>query len=266
MSSHNIRAKVIRNEEITKDICRLTIDAPDIACNAYPGQFVMIKAAEKSSPLLRRPFSIHQATSNDRIQILFKIIGKGTEFLASRQQGDTVDLVGPLGKSFALPDTLSDICLIGGGMGIAPLFFLAKHLCRAPEKYTNIKVLLGAVKSAELTVIIRDFESIGIKPVIATDDGSLGHHGFVTELIGEELSKDVSWSLFTCGPHPMMHGVSIIAEKYSWPCQVSLETLMACGVSACLGCAVKSREGSEKPYLHVCKDGPVFDAGAISWA
>ncbi|MBU0482095.1 MAG: dihydroorotate dehydrogenase electron transfer subunit [Proteobacteria bacterium] len=260
-----MKGEILRNEAITKDICRLTISAPEIATSALPGQFLMVKSSDKNNPLLRRPFSIHQTTSADRIQILFKKIGKGTRFLANKKQGDELDIIGPLGKGFSIPDKPTNICLVGGGMGVAPLFFLAKRLSRQSELFPEIKVLLGAAKAVDLTIISKDFETLGIKPVCATDDGSIGYHGLVTDLLLTELDTSKKWSVFTCGPHPMMHTVVKHSTSSAWSCQVSLETLMACGISACLGCAVKSSGNNDRQYLHVCKDGPVFDSGAISW-
>jgi dihydroorotate dehydrogenase electron transfer subunit len=263
-------AKVLRNEQIATDIFRITMQAESIAEAASPGQFVMVKAMEKIAdpPLLRRPFSIHQATSNGRLQILFKKLGKGTEFLASRQPGDVLNLLGPLGRGFSLPEQPANICLIGGGMGGAPLFYLAKQLSLNLSAGSKLKVLLGAASAKELVVLQKDFASLGASVDTATDDGTAGHHGLVTELLDKVIPPAEKWQVFTCGPHPMMKAIAVYCLEKAWPCQVSLETLMACGISACLGCAVPSARqllDSNEPYLHVCKDGPVFEAEEVAW-
>lgn len=270
MTAIMIETEVLRNEKITENICRLTLLAPAIADKARAGQFVMVKASnDLDPPLLRRPFSIHQTTANGHLQILFKRIGKGTAFLASRQAGDILNLVGPLGKGFTLPGQSSNICIVGGGMGIAPLFYLAKQLLRSRTEHREIKVFLGAATASEIAVVENDFASLGgVTVLIATDDGSAGHHGLVTELLTDNLDQAENWQVYSCGPHPMMKALAGYCLPRKWPCQVSLETLMACGISACLGCAIRGSGqdlDSSKPYLHVCKDGPVFAAGDVAW-
>jgi len=267
MTSYQVEAEILRKEEIASSIFRLTLASPEIAQNALPGQFVMANATEKASPLLRRPFSIHQATSNERIQILIKVLGKGTRYLSQQKPGKKIGLLGPLGTGFDLRVSNPDICLVGGGMGIAPLFFLAKHMCRHfPEKARDLVILIGAATSSELTVLKNDFENLGVKIYTATDDGSEGYHGFVTDLIKDKLNTESPVSLYTCGPRPMMKKLAEMSIKNKWNCQVSLETMMACGISACLGCTVESSVlNNSKKYLHVCKDGPVFSAGDVSW-
>ncbi|MEN8134851.1 MAG: dihydroorotate dehydrogenase electron transfer subunit [Thermodesulfobacteriota bacterium] len=269
MSAIKLEAEVLRNEKITRDVYRLTMLAPAIAEGASPGQFVMVKANKDfGSPLLRRPFSIHRAMENGRIEILFKTIGKGTAFLATRQSGDILSLVGPLGRGFTLPSQPANICIVGGGMGIAPLFYLTKQLLRSNIDHQAIKVFLGAATASEIAVLENDFASLGVTVKIATDDGSTGHHGLVTELLSDNLDQTENWQIYSCGPHPMMKAIASYCLARKWSCQVSLETLMACGISACLGCAIRgSAQGleSSKPYLHVCKDGPVFAAGDVAW-
>ena len=269
MTAIKLEAEVLRNEKITKDVCRLTLLAPAIAEAASAGQFVMVKAGKDlDPPLLRRPFSIHRATVNGRIEILFKTIGKGTAFLATRQSGDILSLVGPLGRGFTLPSQPANICIVGGGMGIAPLFYLTKQLLRSNVDHKAIKVFLGAATASEIAVLENDFAGLGVTVLTATDDGSTGHHGLVTELLTDNLEQSENWQVYSCGPHPMMKALARYCLARKWPCQVSLETLMACGIGACLGCAIRgSGQGvdSSKPYLHVCKDGPVFAAGAVAW-
>lgn len=253
-------AQIVKNEILTGDIHRLTLVSPQIANSACPGQFVMARTGNGLDPLLRRPFSIHQTVDGQKIQILFKVLGKGTRILASQGSGQTVDLLGPLGHGFQLQKN-KPVCLVGGGIGMAPLFFLAKELLKLQWEQ-EIRVLVGARTKGELLAVSGDLEQTGLPLQFATDDGSRGHHGLVIDLL-ERLEPGRDWHVFACGPQPMLRAISHLCLRKEWPCQVSLETMMACGIAACLGCAV-ARPG-KKEYLHVCKDGPVFDAREVSW-
>ncbi|HIJ79042.1 MAG: dihydroorotate dehydrogenase electron transfer subunit [Desulfobulbaceae bacterium] len=263
MTQYQTLAEVVKKEQIAADIFRLTLRAPEIAGCARPGQFVMVRAMAGIDPLLRRPFSIHQVSSEGNIQILFKRLGKGTTLLARLEAGEQLDLVGPLGNGFDLNGP-GKVCLVGGGMGIAPLYFLAREFLRQsiPPRLT---VMLGARTREELVTVANDFKDLGVNDLsLATDDGTLGHHGLVLDLMGRQMAREDQWSVYTCGPHPMMKAVAEMARQNEWLCSVSLETMMACGISACLGCAIP-RAGLNGNYLHVCKDGPVFDAGEVAW-
>lgn len=269
MTALQVKSEVVRKEEFTKEIVRLTFAAPEIAAHASPGQFMMIKAADNVEPLLRRPFSIHQATSNGLVQILFKVVGKGSRYLAERKVGDVLDIIGPLGQGFALKDSPGEnICIVGGGMGCAPLYFLTKMLLKI-SLYDRLQVYLGAATANELVRVKGDFENLGVKVLAATDDGSLGYHGYVTDLVTGSLDKGRRWQFYSCGPQPMMKKLVTLCASEKWPCQVSLETMMACGISACLGCTVRTSaaklKNSDRQFLHVCKDGPVFDSGDVAW-
>ena len=271
MASYQLNAEIVRTEELAPGICRITVSAPAVSSQAKPGQFLMIKASDdKNNPLLRRPFSIHQATAGDRVQILFRVVGKGTRFLAEKKCGEKIEVVGPLGKGFSFSgwESKDSVCLVGGGMGIAPLYYLAKELIRT-KRLSAFKVLLGAPAACELQVLKRDFENLGVDCLVATDDGSMGHHGFVTDFLAKQLDNKRSWKVCCCGPHPMMEKTANLCMQEGWSCQVSLETMMACGISACLGCTVGSsvalRTRTGRPYLHVCKDGPVFEARDVAW-
>lgn len=257
-------ATIISNERISADIIRMTLLAPNIAAQALPGQFINVKAAANTlDPLLRRPFSIHQASADGTLQIVFKILGKGTTSLAQSQAGGVLNIVGPLGNHFTIGKAM---CLIGGGLGIAPLAFLARMI-KERSPLSAISVILGARTKDELLPLAHGFTSLGITPLLATDDGSAGHHGLVTELMPHLAQQNAAWQVRTCGPYPMMRHVAAISRGYGWPCQVSLETMMACGIKACLGCTVPASANNSKgvQYLHVCQDGPVFAEGDIAW-
>ncbi|MGR0482129.1 MAG: dihydroorotate dehydrogenase electron transfer subunit [Candidatus Electronema sp. V4] len=248
-------SRILANDRLTADVFRLTIHAPEIAAAASPGQFVMVQVSSSLDPLLRRPFSIHSRSADGSLSLLFKVIGKGTVLLAQAKPADAIDLLGPLGKGFDLTAAEKPVCLIGGGMGIAPLLFLAQEL--PGRKYA----LLGARNREELAPLAKFFADSGCAVQLATDDGSLGHHGFIPDLLDAVL-PDVRL-VCTCGPKPMMRSVASKCRQAGTPCQVSVETHMACGMGACLGCAVPGRDGS---YVHVCKEGPVFNSEELAWA
>lgn len=262
MNQYEELAEIVRNEPLTPEIFRLTLTAPQIASRAHPGQFVMVRISPCYDPLLRRPLSIHQTIGNHQVQLLYKVVGKGTRILASLTPGQKINLNGPLGNGFDLTGTQA-VCLVGGGMGIAPLYFLAKEIMRANTPPKCI-VLLGARTAAEFGPLPQDFMDLGVTKIyFSTDDGSIGHHGYIAELLHQHLDSH-PWTVFTCGPHPMMKAVFSQCQKQGWKCQVSLETMMACGIAACLGCAIP-RADLSGPYLHVCKDGPVFKAEEVAW-
>lgn len=270
MQSYQIRAEVTGKERLTGDIIRLSLRAPEVAKTALPGQFVMVKVASGLEPLLRRPLSIHQCASNETVRILFKVVGKGTRLLADIVPGGALDIIGPLGHGFVLPAApCQNVCLVGGGMGIAPLYFLAREMLNSRPDI-QIKLYLGAAKGSELQVLAGEFAALGCEVAVATDDGSMGYSGFVTDLLRQTLPRGLPWQVYSCGPYPMMKKVVEFCQEEKWSCQVSLETMMACGISACLGCTVPSSpthpQQNVTPYLHVCKDGPVFDSGDVAWS
>jgi dihydroorotate dehydrogenase electron transfer subunit len=269
MNPRQINATIIDNEQLSPDTYRITLNAPEVTESAMPGQFVMIKASDESgSPLIRRPLSIHQASADGSLQILFKKLGQGTSFLARRKKGEMLNVLGPLGKGFSIPANPAPICIIGGGIGVAPLFYLTQKIIQLAADIQEIKVLLGATTASELTPIEREFRDLGVEVHVSTDNGSAGHHGLVTDLLSSKLSAETKWNVLSCGPYPMLKGVVELCKTKKYPCQVSMETMMACGISACLGCAVRSSAQSTnkvEPYLHVCKDGPVFQANELEW-
>ena len=258
-------AEVVASEQLCDDIFRITLMAPHIAREARPGQFVMVQTAPGMDPLLRRPFSIHQVNAAGQLQILFKVVGRGTRLLAGMRPEDRLSVLGPLGRGFDLsgPEGGEGFCLVGGGMGIAPLLFLAQNLLLAGSP-NRLLVLLGARTAAEVTGLEKDFTLPGVEVAIATDDGSAGHHGLVTDLMRPRLAAGSNWQVYTCGPYPMMRGVARICQAEGFRCQVSMETMMACGMGACLGCAI-SKPNDLNSYLHVCKDGPVFEMSEVVW-
>ena len=251
---------VQKNVLVGLDSFEMTLAAPKIAKTAKPGQFVMVSCTRTGrSPLLRRPLSIHDVDGKT-ISLLYRVVGEGTGVLSGFGEHDSVSVLGPLGQGFVIGQAKHH-CLVGGGIGIAPLLFLAKEI-KQSQLQSEVVVLAGAQTEREI-LVLEKFEPLGAVQ-ISTDDGSTGHHGFVTELLDVITEQDMT--VYTCGPSSMMKGVAALAKKHGWPCQVSLESHMACGVGACLGCAVEhSGIIGHTDYVHVCKDGPVFKAEMI-WA
>ncbi len=261
MPQYQEKTIVTRVERLSQENVRITLKAPDIAGACKPGQFVMIRTATGKDPLLRRPFSIHQADATGHIQIYFKIVGRGTDVLAHVRVGEELSVFGPLGKGFQIyPDT--PVCIIGGGLGIAPMLFLAKEISRMKNvENKDDRIILGGRSKSEVEPLIADFKEIGMKVLSSTDDGSYGEKGFVTDVLHQSTLSS-STIVYACGPEPMMGAISKYCLQHGLACQVSVESVMACGMGACLGCNRPAGDGS---YVHVCMDGPVFDAKVLQW-
>ena len=243
------------NENVNYDTLEIILKSPKIAATTTPGQFVMLACQRGSNSLLRRPFSVHTVIG-DAISLLYKVVGTGTEMMENFRVGDKVSLLGPLGKSFSVAKTKHH-CLVGGGIGMAPLLHLAE-LIKEHDPEAKITTLQGGQSSRNI-LVMEKFEAFG-EVLVSTDDGTEGYHGYVTGLL--EQMNDVDMAVYTVGPTAMMKGVAAIAKDKKWPCQISMEAPMACGMGACLGCSYPragNHEGVEK-YVHVCKDGPVFKA------
>jgi dihydroorotate dehydrogenase electron transfer subunit len=256
-----VKAPIIRKQS-WGDYHLFRFEAPEMAGAARPGQFVMIRAGETSSPLLRRPFSLH-ARENGALEIFFKVAGEGTALLARREEGETVDVLGPLGRGFDLDIPLDGktACLVGGGRGIAPLYFLGLELS---ARAALVKVVYGGRTEADLPV--RDkFEEAGLEIVWSTDDGSSGFRGLATDLLEREVAARRPDLLFVCGPDQMMRASAVIAARLRIPAQISLESIMGCGFGACWGCVRRIRRNGEAKWRKICEDGPVFAAEEIAW-
>jgi dihydroorotate dehydrogenase electron transfer subunit len=248
--------RVIRLEQLSVDTWRLFLTAPGVAADVQAGQFVMLGLAAGYDPLLRRPFSVHFAEDGELVAY-FRVVGKGTEMLATVRPGDELPLLGPLGKGFTL--TPAPAFVIGGGIGTAPLLLLAKQLADSGNRAAAI-VLAGrtAPEIAPLADFFRPWtDNLGF----ATDDGSLGLKGRADAALSS-LNPAAGSVVYACGPQPMLKAIADFCRKKQIKCQVSVESAMACGMGACLGCARPAVSGG---YVHVCLDGPVFDAEALPW-
>ena len=224
---------------------------PDIA----PGQFVQVRVDGSPSTYLRRPISIHDVDfQKNEISLLVQQVGEGTRHLSSAKVGDLINIVFPLGNGFTLPKKSESVLLVGGGIGIAPLYYFAKVL---NDKGIRPTLLLGGKTESDLLRLV-DYQQFG-ETFVTTEDGSLGEKGFVTmHSIWQEKLFD---KIYVCGPKPMMKAVAkMAAEKDVW-CEVSLENLMACGLGACLCCVEDTVDG----HVCVCKEGPVFNTRRLKW-
>ncbi len=241
------------------------------AGEAAPGQFVMLRVTDPSSstdPILRRPFSIARA-KDGVIELLYKVVGRGTKAMAALKKGTALDVMGPLGRGF--PDaekTLSidskNLIMVAGGIGLAPFHMVVDAV--AKEKRKNLRLFYGA-RGAEDAGLCRVISKSGIKVHVATEDGSVGEKGFVTNILKKEIYDENS-VVYACGPTGMLKAVAALALEAGARCYVSLESAMACGIGVCLGCAVSAAPGCShdgKKYKMVCSDGPVFEAREIDW-
>lgn len=255
-----VTGKIVSKTQIVAGHFQMGLLCPYIARNTRPGQFIQVRVSRLYDPLLCRPLAVYRSRG-DVFDILFKVVGKGTRILAEKAVGGTMDIIGPLGNGFPVDGDLRRAILVAGGMGVAALMKLAEEIAER-----RITALIGASTRGKI-VGERDLTDLGAEVHIATEDGSAGHKGMVSELLEKILLEvEDSASVFACGPTPMLKVVARIAACYNIPAYVSLEERMACGVGACLGCAcqVTSPEG-ETRYKMVCSDGPIFDAQEISW-
>jgi len=256
--------EIVFNKEIAPDTFLMGLKSPEIVTDAKPGQFVMIRVRFGIEPLLRRPFSICGIQGNDVFLVLYRVVGKGTAILAGKEKGVKLSVLGPLGNGFELPKPGQSVVLVAGGIGVAPLFSLAQAV-----KEKDIQFMAGFGSSDE---IIRQEQITNLNNInisFSTDNGTEGHAGLVTDLLDEYLKKNAdisdSMSIYTCGPLPMLKSVAAMTLDYDILCHASLESVMACGLGACQGCAVRASSQEQAEYYHVCKDGPVFPVGTIDW-
>lgn len=247
---------VVANARITEGVGLLALRAPHVAASVKPGQFVHLRIAQGRDFILRRPFSVFRA-HGESIEILYQVLGVGTREMSLLAPGDACDLIGPLGTGWRIPEGLAHALIVTGGLGAAPLGMLAEELAQAGVATT---VTMGA-PTAERLVARGVYENVARIVQVATDDGSDGHHGFVTALSAAALSEHEIGMVYCCGPEAMQRIVAGQAATAGVPCQVSLERLMACGIGACLSCVVSTGSGLRK----ACVDGPVFDAEEILW-
>ncbi|MCA1905824.1 MAG: dihydroorotate dehydrogenase electron transfer subunit [Desulfarculus sp.] len=256
-----IWAEVKENRKLGEGIYRLTLHAPAIAPKARPGQFVMLRVAHGNDPLLARPFSIHGA-AGEELLILYKVVGRGTRILSQVRTGKTLFLWGPLGRGFDLSGERP--VLVAGGMGIAPMAFAARWLAAQGRPAAFCAGLPGLAGWEHLARGLEEELAGSLSLAWSSEDGSLGRRGLVTELLSDTLAAAgaSSGGVLACGPMPMLRAVARVCAQRGVACQVSLEAPMACGLGACLGCAIPAAGGG---YLRACQEGPVLAAAAVDW-
>ena len=247
-----VTAKVTASTEIMPGVYLAWLEAPAIASTAQPGQFVMVQCGEEL--LLRRPLSIHQVDDKkEQIALLYSVVGKGTEWLAKCKAGDSLDVLGPMGNGFSVNPASQNLLLVAGGMGIAPLYYLAEEAFRRKR---SVKLLYG---TANVNRYPSNLMPPNVELFSATEDGSVGNEGLVTGILPDFI--DQADKIFACGPLPMYKTMAQMPEIKNKPIQVSLEVVMGCGLGICYGCTVKTRQGLKQ----VCRDGPVFNLDDIIW-
>jgi len=256
-----LKAKILAHAPIGKSYYRLVLRAGEAAAAAVPGQFVMLRVSENRDPLLARPLGISAIISKTSMEIVYRVAGRGTMMLSQIEPGHSLDMLGPLGQGFPLPEKGVTPVLVAGGSGFPPLHFLSTRI--GPQAH----LFIGARNRECLPPanILKSFKENVAKMHIATEDGSMGKKGMSTDLLLDYLDragKKDRKTFFACGPRPMLEAVSRLAAEHAVPCYVSVEERMACGVGACMGCSVPVKEGG---YKLVCKEGPVFDAREIEW-
>ena len=259
----DLPTEVISNELVAENHYLLSCSCPEIAESALPGQFIHVLISQGSGLLLRRPFTIYTVES-DQITMLYQLIGEGTNVLSSLKRSDSIHVLGPLGNTFEISSSANPAIIVGGGAGIASLMLLAVSLKNAGVHTLG---LVGAMNRKRL-LSVGDLEAIGVDTYIATDDGSVGHHGFVTELLTHLLETQELQDprIYACGPDGMLRTVTKIVLDHRIPTQLAMENRMGCALGVCLGCVCKVQmpDGGFE-YQRVCTEGPVFNAEDVIW-
>jgi len=260
------QCEVLQNLVAGPDMHLLRLHCPPIAMTSQPGQFVNIQTSEELVPLLRKPFSVcRRDQAAGWFEVLFRIVGKGTQQLSRLQPGDLRSVIGPLGHGFKWePQGGFTALLVAGGIGIAPMPFLAEEL---RHQGFGSRVFIGAKTAAELWGE-REFGHLAHAWHVSTDDGSRGFNGVVTDQLLAFLTDPAhagkNWRIFACGPEPMLQRVLRIGRQHHIPTQIAVETMMGCGFGICMGCPMpRPRRQQAESYLLACVDGPVFDANEV---
>ena len=262
-----VPSELISNDEVAEDFYLARLNNAAVAKGAVPGQFLQIRVTEELSPFLRIPLSIGGVDpSAGVVEILYEAMGPKSQALARARQGDLLSCLGPLGRGFD-PPSKGRLLLVGGGIGVPPLLYLGTQ---TRSRGCHVRLLAGARTARKLLpsdLLDRSADQV----LVATDDGSEGHAGLVTDLLVRELETLTDCTVFTCGPHGMMARVTAVCQEFDVPCKASLEEYMACGFGVCVGCVVevKPASGAEVSayarYSRVCVDGPVFDSQRVVW-
>lgn len=280
MSQFQFQAtSIVENVPLAARIYRVRFEAPEIAAKIRPGQFVMVRIADCLDPLLGRAFALYDVIADENglpkyVDVVYQVHGKLTSRLKQLEPGQNLEVWGPLGNGFTLPET-EHLILVAGGIGQTPFLAVAKQVLgqqsygageSTTKKPKKVTLCYGARSVSDLAGL-EDFKATGMDLKICTDDGSAGHHGLVTSLLDQALAEDVGQAhVLCCGPEKMMEAVSELTTERDIPCQVSLETPMACGIGICFTCvAPVHQEDGSWDYKRTCVEGPIFNACDIAW-
>ncbi len=267
-------APVTKNLRLARDTYLIRVEAPELARAILPGQFLMLRIAGTTDPLLGRPFALYDTVVDGQgqataVDVVYLVVGKLTCLLATLAPGDSVEFWGPLGNGFPELNGLDRVALVAGGIGQTPFLAYIRQLLGVrgyggspPRQAVRSVSLFYGVRTAELAACVDDFRAAGAEVHLATNDGSLGFKGFVTQLLE---THEHPQHLVGCGPEPMMKALAVLARRWGTPCHLSLETPMACGVGICFSCVTKVHTDGGWDYRRVCVEGPVFDAKALAW-
>ncbi len=263
-------ARVVEHVRLADRTYRVRLHCPDVAAAVRPGQFVMLRLPHTSDPLLGRPFALYDLSPDGAaLDVVYLVVGKMTGRLVDVQPGEALEVWGPLGKPFPEVGEVEEVRLVAGGIGQTPFLAYARELLGergfggdAPRRRAKRVTLYYGVRTAALAAGVDDFRAADVAVKLASDDGTLGAKGFVTQLLAAD---GPSGPIVGCGPEPMLHALSKVAAGWDVSCHVSLETPMACGVGACFSCVTKVKTTDGWDYKRVCVDGPVFDAAALVW-
>ncbi len=274
------RAAIVEHEPMARNTWRMKLECPEIARQILPGQFFMVRLPGRSDPLLGRPFALYDIYQDEAgqprgLDFGYVVVGKMTSLLESLRPGDDVELWGPLGNGFP-PPPAGHLVIVAGGIGVTPFLAVIREALRRrvygqpPRELGHVLsriTLCYGVRSAEFLAGVEEFRREGIDVRIATDDGSSGHRGFVTELLQELLDEaSPPEAVYCCGPEPLMHAVARLTDAANVPCWLSLETPMACGFGACFSCVTKVKQDDGSwDYRRVCVEGPVFPARQLAF-
>jgi dihydroorotate dehydrogenase electron transfer subunit len=265
---------VTANVPFARNTYRLRLHTPELARAIRPGQFVMLRLPRTTDPLLGRPFALYDTVLDEGgepagIDIVHLVVGKMTGLMAGLKPGDLVEVWGPLGNGFPELAGLEHVALVAGGIGQTPFLAHVRELLgtrgfggRAAQRQARRVSLYYDVRSADLAAGVDDFRAAGAEVHLASDDGTLGFRGFVTQLLEGHTPPQ---HLVGCGPEPMLKALAQLARRWGVPCHLSLETPMACGVGICVSCVARVRTADGWDYRRVCVEGPVFDAACLAW-
>lgn len=261
------------NQPVAKGVRKISLIAPEFAERVKPGQFVMLRLLEGSDPVLGRPFAVYDVElETGRVDVIYAVVGKGTRRLAKLRVGDSVGLWGPLGNGWQAAARLNSakkVVLVAGGVGHAPFYLEIKRILALPEESRPELTFVYGGRTRGRMSCVDEFQALGCDARFATEDGSLGTKGFVTELLPSLFPEDFDprdGQILACGPGPMMRAVALWAQKRGIECWTSLESPMACGMGICYSCVVEwKQDDGTWDYRRTCVDGPVFDASRLNW-